>query len=360
MALDTSGTGTRRPRLCTHPFLSGPETRSRDPSNSPGATTRRSPPSSCPSGAEMSEFLDELARAMARPMPRSRAVRVLGSALVTAVVPSSVRAAAAHASPRSAGACPPAPTCDSKPGTSFCGIPNIGNDGCTRYIYVCCPTTGPNAQPLCCKGKGEVQCCGPCDKCGEEKRPGGSVNIICVHGGGCKRCGPDITGALEDAVSRTEAAFAWWSPEVRSVACISLVGTPIGTFGWEINQLGPGGQRGSRRALSTRLRDVHEDVVGSGRGWMSLRRLGQLRHLWRDAASLPQRTSRVRSAITRSTSPSRRWLGTSRSGRRLRGAPNLTASLNWAKAGYNDWPSAPTPHPSSRTAPTVRRGSRVA
>ena len=29
----------------------------------------------------------------------------------------------------------------------------------------------------------------------------------------------------------------------------------------------------------------------------------------------------------------------------LRGAPNLTASLRWAKAGYNGWPSGPTPPP---------------
>ena len=35
----------------------------------------------------MSELLDELARAMSNPMPRSRAVRVLGVALASAAVP---------------------------------------------------------------------------------------------------------------------------------------------------------------------------------------------------------------------------------------------------------------------------------
>ena len=38
----------------------------------------------------------------------------------------------------------------------------------------------------------------------------------------------------------------------------------------------------------------------------------------------------------------------------LRGAPNLAASLNWAKAGYNGWPSEPTPpaeHPKCAKCP---------
>lgn len=293
----------------------------------------------------MSEFLDELARAMARPMPRSRAVRVFGSALVTAVVPSSVRAAAAHASPRSAGACPPAPTCDSKPGTSFCGIPNIGNDGCTRYIYVCCPTTGPNAAPKCCKGKGEVQCCGPCDKCGEEKLPGGSVNIICVHGGGCKRCGPDITGVLKDAVARTETAFASWSPEARSVACVSLVETPIGTFGWEINQLGPGGREEVAEHFQPDCGTCTEKSlsvqVGGGchyAGSVNYVIYGVMLRLCHNA--LKSQISDHAQYFTEQAMS--RYITLWKT---LRGAPNLTASLKWAKAGYNDWPSAPTPPP---------------
>ena len=129
----------------------------------------------------MSEFLDELARTMARPMPRSRAVRVLGSALVTAAVPSSFRTAIAGASPRGSSACPPLPNCNSKPNTVFCGVVNRGNDGCTKYIYVCCPKGGGDPQPVCCKGDGEVQCCRPCEKCGEENLPLGGVNIICVE-----------------------------------------------------------------------------------------------------------------------------------------------------------------------------------
>ena len=35
----------------------------------------------------MTEFLDELARSMAKPMPRRRALRLLGGALVSVAVP---------------------------------------------------------------------------------------------------------------------------------------------------------------------------------------------------------------------------------------------------------------------------------
>ena len=35
----------------------------------------------------MTEFLDELARSMAKPMPRQRALRLLGGALVSVAVP---------------------------------------------------------------------------------------------------------------------------------------------------------------------------------------------------------------------------------------------------------------------------------
>ena len=46
----------------------------------------------------MSEFLDELARSLARPMPRRRALRILGGALVTVATPASLLAGRASAS----------------------------------------------------------------------------------------------------------------------------------------------------------------------------------------------------------------------------------------------------------------------
>ena len=116
----------------------------------------------------MSEFLDELARSLAKPMPRSRAVRLLGSALLTAAVPGALRTAAGHARRSGSGACPPAPNCNSEPNTNLCTKPVVGNDGCTRYIKACCPRGGGDPQPKCCVGDGRsggVKCCRPCEDC---------------------------------------------------------------------------------------------------------------------------------------------------------------------------------------------------
>ena len=89
--------------------------------------------------AEMSEFLDELARSLARPMPRSRAVRLLGGALVTAAVPL-LRAApgsgaSTQAVPKKCADYREGPTCPKLCCRDCPPIPSGGNPGVLKW---CC------------------------------------------------------------------------------------------------------------------------------------------------------------------------------------------------------------------------------
>lgn len=107
----------------------------------------------------MSEFFDELARSLAKPMPRSRAVRMIGAAVVSAAVPVALRLPAARAGRRGSTACPPKPTCPRQGDPNFpkfCGVLNIGNDGCEKYRYRCC-----GEADSCC----DAGCCPPCNEC---------------------------------------------------------------------------------------------------------------------------------------------------------------------------------------------------
>lgn len=106
----------------------------------------------------MSErFFDDLARTLARPMPRRRAVRLLGATLVTAAMPGlrPQRAAAQGCDGRCTGA-----------GQSLCGEPK--GVGC---LHTCCN----DLRPVCCKWP-ETEtyiCCGKNEKCGD--KPGTCV-----------------------------------------------------------------------------------------------------------------------------------------------------------------------------------------
>ena len=93
----------------------------------------------------MSTFLDEVARSLAQPMPRRRAVRVLGGALasvaMSGVVSRSARAAAQQLDPCN---------CTQPPGSppaTRCGLPR--GAGCTK---VCCVTA--SNLPKCCQWPG--------------------------------------------------------------------------------------------------------------------------------------------------------------------------------------------------------------
>ena len=109
----------------------------------------------------MTRFLDELARSMAKPMPRRRALRLLGGAVVSTAIPRlSGRAPRAEDRPGAGGqVAKDAPDCKEHPGTKTCLSFGIeGNDGCKRYIRVCCPQ-GPEEQSECCPAKHSSACC---------------------------------------------------------------------------------------------------------------------------------------------------------------------------------------------------------
>lgn len=163
----------------------------------------------------MSEFLDDLARSMAKPMPRSRVVRMFASAVVGVAVPMSLTTRAARAAPpRTVTAdCGECDTCTGN--TTLCCIGILGNDGKKRCVRaclnpgdICCPAPrvvgvcrgathkcgplGINDTPTCvCKGptcKGDGACC---------PRPG-----RCVGG----RCCPGIRTTFAPGTSRRGVA----------------------------------------------------------------------------------------------------------------------------------------------------------
>jgi len=297
----------------------------------------------------MSELLDELARTLVKPMPRSRAVRLLGGALVSAAIPALRPRRASGAPKRAFDPCDHPLRCVGK---QTCGIPD--------------PNAGPSPIPVC-----GVTCCTAllpqCFKWPElqgrqvtARQLNGScqtaVGISCCCPPGTKRgdlaagelackpqvCGPDVTGALEDVVSRTEAAFGAWSSLQRDLACFTLVETPIGAVGWEINQLGPGGREESADNFRPECATCTESLsvqVGSGchyAGSVNYVIYGVMLRLCHDHLE----STRSWKTQMYSEEQMARYVTLWKT---LRGAPNLTASLRWARAGYNGWPGGATP-----------------
>ncbi len=117
----------------------------------------------------MSEFLDELARTIAKPMPRSTALRLLGGALIAGAF-GGIHSASARPTPlglRRATADCPVPNCDwptcPPRAPKHCCQPNIGNDkklkcranGCCTLEETCCKSGGGSTTTCCLCG------CGP-------------------------------------------------------------------------------------------------------------------------------------------------------------------------------------------------------
>jgi len=134
----------------------------------------------------VSELLDELARTLAAPMPRRRALRTLGGALVAVAVPGAVRAQRAFGGVRrpavSTGLCEkscsdpfPVPCICPGPDPKYC-FETCGEAGST-----CCCLKGSDGKP-----SGAVAC-PPGTRCG---RPGES-NCPCVNTCGSRCCGKD-------------------------------------------------------------------------------------------------------------------------------------------------------------------------
>lgn len=116
----------------------------------------------------MSErFFDDLARTLAQPMPRRRALRLAAGALAAAALPS-LRPAGATAASRV--------TC--RAGTTLCSQPKgVG------FIEACCPDG-----ETCCKARDGVACCHAGQRCSEIE-VGGSLQPKCVGS-----CPPERSG----------------------------------------------------------------------------------------------------------------------------------------------------------------------
>ncbi len=136
----------------------------------------------------MTEFLDELARAMSRPMPRSRALRLLGTSLIAAAVPLTrpgLRpASATRFAPKACGdpgLCPPTGR------SMLCGCPvnqfACYKDCCDPKTEHCCLYPPPDEHTPC-----EKACCPIGTECGSGKR--GDI-CVCAKRCGSNCCGPD-------------------------------------------------------------------------------------------------------------------------------------------------------------------------
>lgn len=137
----------------------------------------------------MSEFLDELARSMAKPMPRRRALRLLGASLVAAAVP------LARPGLRQARAARLAPNACGDPGL----CPPTGRSmvcGCVVNQFACYKTCCDPTREHCCLFAGEPDGKPPCEKaccplgteCGSGK--GGDI-CVCKTRCGSTCCGPE-------------------------------------------------------------------------------------------------------------------------------------------------------------------------
>jgi len=148
----------------------------------------------------MSErFFDDLARALASPMPRRRALRLAGAALVAATVPG-VRPHSASARTRSAGT-PCESLCTATPGYKPCGITGKNAYGETNCYMAGC--YDPKVDKCCYIGKHSdtepgVYICSNDSRCGTVeslKKEGKS----CIRE--CTRCGNDCCTEDEACVS---------------------------------------------------------------------------------------------------------------------------------------------------------------
>lgn len=259
--------------------------------------------------AGMTAFLDELARSMATPVPRRRAMRVFGAALVALAWP-----VAAAKGARGTHDCP------------------------AQGLVLCqCPAANGLFFKLCCWSKEACTCDIP--------RQATCCQYPKVwEGGKCvaKVCGPDITDALLDALSRVKSAFAGWSGPKRYAACSSLVTIPAAAFSWDIRELGPGGRAAFTKQYAGCDKCGNSVQVGNGchySGSVNYAAYGVMMRLCRDYLS--KEDSSIADWFTQQEMLEMIYIHKNQTGTQ---AANFQASNEWALAGYNNSGSLrPTP-----------------
>ncbi|HEY7602724.1 MAG TPA: hypothetical protein VH760_00585 [Gaiellaceae bacterium] len=290
----------------------------------------------------MSELLDELARSLAKPMPRSRVLRLVGRALVTAALPAAL---AKHApSARAAPLGQHAHWCHKAVGSN-------GWKFCTQETDKCFPTCCP-PERTCRIGKcGDNGCCEVDCPCPPDRICGGACcknNETCVQGACApKTCGPDITDALEDALGRVKSSFASWSTVKRYDACLGLTLLPGAAVSWDVRELGPGG----RSQFSSRYRpdcgtcgfSVQVGTQCHYSGSVNYVAYGVMMRLCHDY--LRREDSSIADWFSAEEMHELIYMHKNQTGTE---APNFRASTEWANAGYHSGSVRPTP-PGDRT-----------
>jgi hypothetical protein len=273
------------------------------------------------------KLLDGLARALAEPMPRRGAVRVIATALVAIVVPG-----------LSPGAGRGAVEPEGRRRNAGSRRTDICPDGSECTTGLCCPMPSPNSgQFNCCKTTAHC-CCGNacCD-------PQSQICICPIPGGvggGCvdKTCGPNLTEPLGYAVVWMKTEFARWSAVDRRMACDSLY--DLGPIAWDIAELDPP----SRRQFIARYGPectTCGDAVQVGHdchhaGSVNYVVFGAMMRLCHD---------HYKGTVL---GPSARWFSEEAMNLMIvlhktdlwsgAEAGNLDPSIAWAKAGYRGWP----------------------
>ena len=254
----------------------------------------------------MSEFLDTVARTFAEHMPRRRALRVLGAALVGAAVPA-VRARAANTTHD----CP-------AQGAFLCKCPSING----LFFRICCPGKEGELYTCDCKAPPEGHAaCKPVKK---------------------KICGPDITNALEDALGRVKSEFAGWSSTKRNLACANLVTLPGAAISWDVKELGPGGREQfaaqNRPACSTCGLTVQVGNDCHYAGSVNYVVYGVMMRLCRDYLS--KESSSFSDWFSQEEMLELIYIHKNQTGTQ---AANFQASNEWALTGYSTGSVRPTP-----------------
>jgi hypothetical protein len=275
-------------------------------------------------------------------MPRRRALRAIGGVVLGAAAPGALAgvARAATAAPKACTGCgvphgagcvlnkkcgevPGAPVCCKWPG--YFGPSKNTNGG------LCAQAGGHGLQP-----PGGLACCCPTGTtCGH---PPGEV---CVSKK--KTCGPDITGALEAALSRVKAAFASWSGVRRYDACIGLVTLPGAAVSWDVRELGPGGRADFSKNYPDCESCGNSVQVGSGchyAGSVNYVAYGVMMRLCHDYLS--REKSLIADWFSREEMLELIYIHKNLNWTLTQGA-NLAASNEWANAGYQSGSVRPTP-----------------